>query len=74
MKHKAHQTYIIPSYYDWVRPDVLAAVPPDAKTVLSVGCAAGRTEAELVKRGMKVVGVEINPDAAKIARQRGLTI
>ena len=61
-------------YYEWLRSDVIAAVPPDAKTVLSVGCAAGKTEAELVKRGMKVVGVEINPDAAKIARQRGLTI
>jgi 2-polyprenyl-3-methyl-5-hydroxy-6-metoxy-1,4-benzoquinol methylase len=62
------------SYYDWFRSDAIAAVPPDAKTVLSVGCAAGRTEAELVKQGIKVVGVEINPEAAKIARQRGLTI
>lgn len=50
------------------------AVPPDAKAVLSVGCGAGRTEAELVKRGVKVVGVEINPDAAKIARERGVTV
>jgi 2-polyprenyl-3-methyl-5-hydroxy-6-metoxy-1,4-benzoquinol methylase len=62
------------SYYEWYRPDVISAVPPEAKTVLSVGCAAGRTEAELVKRGVKVVGVEINPEAAKIARVRGLTI
>jgi 2-polyprenyl-3-methyl-5-hydroxy-6-metoxy-1,4-benzoquinol methylase len=64
----------IPSYYEWFRSDVISAVPPDAKTVLSVGCAAGQTEAELVKRGIKVVGVEINPEAAKIARVRGLTI
>jgi 2-polyprenyl-3-methyl-5-hydroxy-6-metoxy-1,4-benzoquinol methylase len=64
----------VSSYYEQFRPDVIAAVPPDAKVVLSVGCAAGRTEAELVKRGIKVVGVEINPDAAKIARQRGLII
>jgi 2-polyprenyl-3-methyl-5-hydroxy-6-metoxy-1,4-benzoquinol methylase len=62
------------SYYEQFRPDIISAVPPDARTVLSVGCAAGRTEAELVKRGIKVVGVEINPEAAKIARQRGLTI
>jgi len=61
-------------YYEGFRSDVIAAVPPDAKTVLSVGCAAGRTEAELVKRGMKVVGVEINSDAAKIARERGLIV
>jgi len=61
-------------YYEWLRSDVISAVPADAKTILSVGCAAGRTEAELVKRGVKVVGVEINPDAAKIARERGLNI
>lgn len=61
-------------YYEWFRGDVIEVVPPDTKIALSVGCAAGRTEAELVKRGIKVVGVEINPEAAKIARQRGLTI
>lgn len=61
-------------YYEWFRSDVIAAVPPSAKTVLSVGCAAGVTESELVKRGIKVVGIEFNPEAAKIARQRGLTI
>jgi len=61
-------------YFEWFRCDVIAAVPPEAKTVLSVGCAAGLTEAELVKRGMKVVGVEINPDAARIARERGVIV
>jgi len=61
-------------YYQYFRRDVVAAVPSNAKCVLSVGCAAGATEAELVKQGMKVVGVEINPEAAKIARQRGLTM
>jgi 2-polyprenyl-3-methyl-5-hydroxy-6-metoxy-1,4-benzoquinol methylase len=63
-----------PRYYELFHPDVISAVPPDAKVALSVGCAAGRTEAELVKRGIKVVGVEINHDAAEIARQRGLHI
>lgn len=66
--------YPILPYYEGFRGDVIAAVPPDAKAVLSVGCAAGRTEAELVKRGMKVVGVEIHPEAAKIARERGLIV
>ncbi|MBA7646897.1 Ubiquinone biosynthesis O-methyltransferase [subsurface metagenome] len=62
------------NYYEWFRNDVLSVVPPRAKCVLSVGCAAGLAEEELVKRGVKVVGVEINPKAAEIARQRGLTI
>jgi len=64
----------ISPYYEWFRKDVIAAVPPTAKCVLSVGCAAGLTEAELVKRGIKVVGIELNPEAAAIARQRGLII
>ena len=64
----------ISPYFEFFRSDVIAAVPLDAKTVLSVGCAAGKTEAELVKRGIKVFGIELNPKAAAIARQRGLTI
>ena len=64
----------ISPYFEQFRRDVVAAVPSTAKCVLSVGCATGRTEAELVKRGIKVIGVEINHKAATIARQRGLTI
>ena len=63
-----------PRYYEWYRRDIVVAIPNDAKRVLSVGCAGGRTEAALVKQGMKVVGIEIHPEAAEIARQRGLTI
>jgi len=62
------------TYFEHFRRDALAVVPPDAKCVLSVGCAGGITEAELVKQGVRVVGVELNPKAAAIARQRGLTI
>lgn len=64
----------ISPYYEWFRGDVIAVVPPTAKCVLSVGCAAAKTEAELVRRGVKVVGVEISPEAAARARQRGLTV
>lgn len=67
-------THHLSPYFENFRRDVVAAVPLDAKCVLSLGCAAGTTEAELVNRGMKVVGVEINPEAAKVARQRGLTV
>jgi len=61
-------------YFERFRGDVIAAVPSTAKCVLSVGCAGGITEAKLVKQGVKVVGVELNPKAAAIARQRGLTV
>ena len=67
-------TCCLPSYFERFRSDVIAVVPPTAKCVLSVGCAGGITEAKLVKQGVKVVGVELNPKAAAIARQRGLTV
>lgn len=64
----------VPAYYGRLRTDVIENVPAGAKRVLSVGCASGRTEAELVRRGIKVVGIEINPQAAELARKRGLQI
>jgi len=68
-----HTRHFFP-YFEHFRGDIIDIVPAKAKCVLSVGCAAGLVEGELVKRGVKVVGVEINPKAAEIARQRGLTI
>ena len=64
----------ISPYFEQFRRDVFAVVPSTAKCVLSVGCGGGKTEAELVKRGIKVVGVEINHEAAAIARRRGLIV
>jgi len=49
-------------------------IPPDTKRVLSVGCASGITEQELVKRGIKVDGVELNHEAAEAAKKRGLNV
>jgi 2-polyprenyl-3-methyl-5-hydroxy-6-metoxy-1,4-benzoquinol methylase len=65
---------LLPRYYEWIRYDIFDVVPALAKCILSVGCGGGITEAKLVRQGVKVVGVEINSEAAKIARQRGLTI
>jgi 2-polyprenyl-3-methyl-5-hydroxy-6-metoxy-1,4-benzoquinol methylase len=62
------------TYFKWFREEVFAAIPADAKCILSVGCAAGVTEAELVRRGIKVVGIEINPHAAKLARDHGIIV
>jgi len=68
------ETPSVSSYFEYFRSDMLAVVGPGTKSVLSVGCGAGRTEAELVRRGIAVVGVEINPQAAQRARQRGLVV
>jgi SAM-dependent methyltransferase len=61
-------------YYRFERGDILAVVPASVRRVLSVGCATGATEAVLAKRGMSVVGIELNPAAAAAARARGLTV
>lgn len=62
------------SYYENIRKDILTHIPKDVKCVLSVGCGSGVTEAELIKRNIKVVGIEINPEAAEMARKQGLIV
>lgn len=64
----------VTKYYLHFRSDVLAHVPSDAKEVLSVGCGAGVTEAELIQRNIRVTGIEIDARAAEIARQNGLEV
>jgi methionine biosynthesis protein MetW len=59
-------------YFGHLRTDVLALVPEGAQRVLSLGCGGGRTEAELVKRGASVLGIEPHEPAARAAEQRGL--
>ncbi len=56
-------------YYQFSRPEVQKMVPPTAKTILDVGCAAGRLGSELkAKLGAEVWGIENVPDMAKQAR------
>jgi 2-polyprenyl-3-methyl-5-hydroxy-6-metoxy-1,4-benzoquinol methylase len=64
----------ITPYYNHFRGSILEYVPKSAECVLSVGCADGITEAELVKEGIKVVGVELNHESAIAARQKGLIV
>ncbi|QKK07442.1 MAG: class I SAM-dependent methyltransferase [Planctomycetota bacterium] len=59
-------------YFVHLRTDVLALVPESAVSVLSVGCGSGRTEAELVRRGCRVTGIEMDRDAAAAASEQGL--
>lgn len=63
-----------PDYFSWLRHDILAHVPSNARCVLSVGCGAGVTEAELLKRGIAVTGIELDAGAAEVARRRGVQV
>lgn len=63
------------SHYNYSRRhDILGLIPKDVIYVLSVGCGSGVTEAELVKRNIEVTGIEIEPQAAELARKNGITV
>jgi GT2 family glycosyltransferase/predicted Zn-dependent protease/2-polyprenyl-3-methyl-5-hydroxy-6-metoxy-1,4-benzoquinol methylase len=60
-----------PFYFEWDRPELLALVPPSARTVLDVGCGAGRLGQALKQRQpCRVLGIERDPEAAQAARTR----
>jgi SAM-dependent methyltransferase len=49
------------SYYEPVRPELITSVPAEVKTLLSVGCEWGATEAKLAEKGLSVVAVPLDP-------------
>lgn len=57
-------------YYGTARTDMVPLLPDPLGRVLDVGCASGLTGALLRPRcPTRLVGVEINPEAAEIARE-----
>jgi 2-polyprenyl-3-methyl-5-hydroxy-6-metoxy-1,4-benzoquinol methylase len=61
-------------YYEPVRPDVVAAIPGTARSVLSIGCGWGATEGWLVKRGLRVVAVPLDPVISCGVEARGVRL
>jgi GT2 family glycosyltransferase/2-polyprenyl-3-methyl-5-hydroxy-6-metoxy-1,4-benzoquinol methylase/Tfp pilus assembly protein PilF len=58
-----------PSYFEFVRPELLALIPESARQVLDVGCGAGRLGAALkARQPAAVVGIEVDPRAAQAAQ------
>lgn len=62
----------LPSYYHNIRPEVIGLIPAEAVRVLEIGCAAGAMGRNLKEQRpeVEVVGVELNPQAAELARDR----
>jgi SAM-dependent methyltransferase len=49
------------SYYEPVRPELVSSIPAEVRTLLSVGCEWGATEAALAENGLSVVAVPLDP-------------
>jgi len=61
----------IAAYYQCSRPEIVDFVPVQGKAVLDVGCAAGAMGGAMLDRGAReVVGIELNSEAAQVARCR----
>src|SRR5581483_6684340 len=60
-----------PSYPSELIDDLVALGPSD---VLDVGCGTGKAGRLLADRGLDVLGVEIDPQMAEVARDHGLTV
>jgi len=56
------------------RPEVTPLVPRSARSVLDLGCSSGVMGAALQARGHRVVGVELDPQLAALARSRLATV
>lgn len=57
-------------YYENSRPEMVKFVPPEAKTVLEIGCGSGQFGREVKSvKGCEYHGVEIHEPAARRARE-----
>lgn len=63
-------------YFSVIRHEILEIIPPGDHRILDIGCGTGATLKQLKYCGkaMETCGIELNPDAAKIAAQNIDTI
>jgi SAM-dependent methyltransferase len=71
-KTKLQTTKFNKHYYEKIRKDILKYIPKNTKKLLSVGCGWGITESFLIKNGIEVTGIPLDPVIAESAKFRGV--
>src|SRR5215472_481374 len=61
-------------YYEPCRQDLIALFPENTQSVLSIGCGWGKTEAELLRKGIDVTAIPLDSVIASCAESRGIRI
>jgi SAM-dependent methyltransferase len=61
-------------YYEEYGDEVLNMVPGDAKSILSIGCGWGATEARLKERGAEITALPLDSVAGVAAAHRGINV
>ena len=59
-------------YYEPCCEEVVSMIPPETRSVLSIGCGSGATECRLLESGMRVVAVPLDPVICGSAAARGV--
>ncbi len=78
-RRRAESFGAIADRYDRVRPDYPAALledllADDPREVLDVGCGTGKAARLFAARGVAVLGVEVDPRMAEVARGHGIEV
>jgi SAM-dependent methyltransferase len=61
-------------YSEWGAHEIVRQTIGTGKSVLDVGCATGNLAVRVMEAGGHAVGIEPNPDAAALARTRGVEV
>lgn len=61
-------------YYEHPKRELIEAVPPGTRSVLSIGCGWGATEAELIARGIAVTAIPLDAVIGAVAEAKGVEV